>query len=115
MRYPRDMGAAEVEAFLNMLVNERQVSPSTHDQALSAILFLYREVLGVDLSWLNGLNRPAQKKRIPSVLTRDEVTALFRFLDGDMALLAKPLYGTGMRLMEGLRLRASRMWTLIAG
>jgi integron integrase len=105
MRHPRDMGAAEVEDFLNMITNERQVSPSTHNQALSAILFLYRQVLGVDLPWLNGLNRPAQNKRIPSVLTRDEVTALFSFLNGDMALLAKLLYGTGMRLMEGLRLR----------
>jgi integron integrase len=105
MRHPRDMGSAEVEAFLNMLANERQVSPSTHNQALSAILFLYREVLAVDLPWLNGLNRPAQKKRIPSVLTREEVATLLRFLDGEMALLAKLLYGTGMRLMEGLRLR----------
>jgi integron integrase len=105
MRHPREMGAAEVEAFLNMLANERQVSPATHNQALSAILFLYREVLAVDLPWLNGLNRPAQKKRIPCVLTRDEVTALFSFLDGALALLAKLLYGTGMRLMEGLRLR----------
>lgn len=105
MRHPRDMGSAEVEAFLNMLANERQVSPSTHNQALSAILFLYREVLAVNLPWLNGLNRPSQKKRIPSVLTREEVAALFSFLDGEMALLAKLLYGTGMRLMEGLRLR----------
>jgi integrase len=105
MRHPRDMGAAEVEAFLNMLANERQVSPSTHNQALSALLFLYREVLAVDLPWLNGLNRPAQKRRIPSVLTREEVAALFGFLDGEMALLAKLLYGSGMRLMEGLRLR----------
>ena len=105
MRHPREMGAAELEAFLNMLANERRVSPSTHNQALSALLFLYREVLAVDLPWLDGLNRPAQKKRIPSVLTRDEVVALFSFLDGEMALLAKLLYGTGMRLMEGLRLR----------
>ena len=105
MRHPREMGAVEVEAFLKMLANERQTSPSTHNQALSAIFFLYREVLAVGLSWLNGLNRPAQKKRIPSVLTRDEVTALLGFLDGEMALLAKLLYGTGMRLMEGLRLR----------
>ncbi len=75
MRHPREMGSAEVEAFLNMLANERQVSSSTHNQALSAILFLYREVLAVDLPWLNGLNRPAQKKRIPSVLTREEVAA----------------------------------------
>ncbi len=105
MRHPRDMGAADLEAFLNMLANERQVSPSTHNQALSALLFLYREVLAIDLPWLNGLNRPAQKKRIPSVLTRDEVGALFQFLQDEMALLAKLLYGTGMRLMEGLRLR----------
>lgn len=105
MRHPRDMGAADLEAFLNMLANERQVSPSTHNQALSALLFLYREVLAIDLPWLNGLNRPPQKKRIPSVLTRDEVGALFQFLEGETALLAKLLYGTGMRLMEGLRLR----------
>ena len=58
MRHPRDMGAAEVEAFLNMLANERRVS--THNQAFSAILFLYREVLGIDLPWLDGVNRPAQ-------------------------------------------------------
>lgn len=105
MRHPREMGSAEVEAFLNMLANERQISSSTHNQALSAILFLYREVLAVDLPWLKGLNRPAQKKRIPSVLTREEVATLFSFLDGEIALLAKLLYGTGMRLMEGLRLR----------
>ena len=105
MRHPRDMGAAEVEAFLTMLATERQVSSSTHNQALSALLFLYREVLSINLPWLNGLNRPAQKKRIPSVLTREEVVMLFQCLEGEMALLAKLLYGTGMRLMEGLRLR----------
>ena len=99
------MGAAEFEAFLTMLANERRVSASTHNQALSALLFLYREVLGVDLPWLNGLNRPAQKRRIPSVLTREEVASLFQFLDDEMALLAKLLHGTGMRLTEGLRLR----------
>ena len=105
MRHPRDMGAAEAEAFLTMLATERHVSASTHNQALSALLFLYREVLGVNLPWLDGVNRPAQKRRIPSVLTQHEVAALFQFLDGEMALLAKLLYGTGMRLMEGLRLR----------
>ena len=105
MRHPRDMGAADVETFLNMLANERRVSASTHNQALSAILFLYREVLGIDLPWLDGVNRPAQKRRIPSVLTKEEVSTLFQFLDHDMRLLAQLLYGTGMRLMEGLRLR----------
>jgi integrase len=73
MRHPRDMGTAEVEAFLNMLANERQISPSTHNQALSALLLLYREVMAVDPPWLNGLNRPAQKRRIPSMLTREDV------------------------------------------
>lgn len=107
MRHPRDMGAADLEAFLNMLANERQVSPSTHNQALSALLFLYREVLAIDLPWLNGLNRPPQKKRIPSVLTRDEVGALFQFLQDEMALLAKLLYGTSMRLMSCWAIRMS--------
>jgi site-specific recombinase XerD len=101
MRHQREMDAAEVEAFLTMLATERHVSASTHNQALRALLFLYREALGVNLPWLDGVNRPAQKRRIPSVLTQDEVVALFQFLDGEMALLAKLLYGTGMRLMEG--------------
>ena len=69
MRHPRDMGASEVEAFLTMLATERKVSASTRNQALSALLFLYREVLGIDLPWLNNINRPANKRRIPSVLT----------------------------------------------
>jgi Phage integrase, N-terminal SAM-like domain len=69
MRHPRDMGAAEVEAFLTMLAAERRVSTATHHQALSALLFLYREVLCIDLPWLDEVNRPAQKRRIPSVYT----------------------------------------------
>ena len=105
MRHPRDMGVREVEAFLTMLATERRVSASTHNQALSALLFLYREVLAIDLPWLDDINRPAQKRRIPSVLTKEEVAALFQFLEPDMRLLAQLLYGTGMRLMEGLRLR----------
>lgn len=105
MRHPREMGAPEVEVFLTMLATERRVSASTHNQALSAILFLYREVLDIDLPWLDGVNRPTQTRRIPSVLTRDEVAALFQFLNSDMRLLAQLLYGTGMRLMEGIRLR----------
>ena len=105
MRHPRDMGVREVEAFLTMLATERRVSASTHNQALSALLFLYREVLAIDLPWLDDINRPAQKRRIPSVLTKEEVAALFQFLEPDMRVLAQLLYGTGMRLMEGLRLR----------
>jgi len=105
MRHPRDMGAQDVEAFLSMMANERKVSASTHNQALSAILFLYREVLSIDLPWLNNIGRPQQTKRIPSVLTRDEVASVLTLMDGTTALLARLLYGTGMRLMEGLRLR----------
>jgi len=105
MRHPRDMSVAEVEAFLSMLANERKVSASTHNQALSALLFLYREVLGIDLPWLNNIGRPQQTKRIPAVLTKDEVAGLLAHMEGVTALLARLLYGTGMRLMEGMRSR----------
>ena len=105
MRHPRDMGVTEVEAFLTMMATERKASASTHNQALSALLFLYREVLNIDLPWLNNIGRPQQTKRIPSVLTKDEVAGLLAQMDGITALLAKLLYGTGMRLMEGIRLR----------
>jgi len=105
LRHPRDMGREEIESFLAMLANERRVAASTHNQALSALLFLYREVLEVDLPWLDGVQRPRTPKRIPSVLTTTEVAALLSALPPDMALLGRLLYGTGMRLMEGLRLR----------
>nr|WP_315490104.1 integron integrase [uncultured Rhodoferax sp.] len=105
MRHPRDLGAPDVEAFLTMLATERKVSASTHNQALSAVLFLYREVLCVQMPWLENINRPTQKRRIPSVLTRDEVAGLLAHMNGQTALLARLLYGTGMRLMEGMRLR----------
>lgn len=105
MRHPRDMGKTEIEAFLSMMANERKVSASTHNQALSALLFLYREVLGIDVPWLDNIGRPQQTKRIPSVLTKDEVAALLSHMEGINALLAQLLYGTGMRLMEGMRLR----------
>ncbi len=105
MKHPRTMGAPEIEAFLTMLATERKVSTSTHNQALSALLFLYREVLDIDLPWMDGINRPAAKRRIPSVLTRDEVAGVLAQMEGISALLARLLYGTGMRLMEGIRLR----------
>jgi len=73
LRHPRDMGARQVEAFLTMLATQRKVSASTHNQALSALLFLYREVLNIELPWLNDINRPSSTRRIPSVLTKDEV------------------------------------------
>lgn len=99
------MGAKQVEAFLTMLATERKVSACTHNQALSALLFLYREVLEEDLPWLTDINRLTQVRRIPSVLTKDEVAGLLAAMDGVTALLARLLYGTGMRLMEGMRLR----------
>ena len=105
MQHPRDIGAPGVEAFLTMLATERKVSASTHNQALSALLFLYRHVLNVDLPWLNDVNRPTQKRRIPSVLTKDEVAGLLAHMERSTALMARLLYGTGMRLMEGMRLR----------
>jgi site-specific recombinase XerD len=73
MKHPSTMGAPEIEAFLTMLATERKVSTSTHNQALSALLFLYREVLNLDLPWMDGINRPTAKRRIPSVLIKDEV------------------------------------------
>ena len=90
------MGVADVEAFLSMLAHERKVSASTHNQSLSALLFLYREVLSIDLPWLNNIGRPQQTKRIPSVLTKDEVAGLLAQMDGVTALLARLLYGTGL-------------------
>jgi integron integrase len=105
LRHPRQMGAPEVEAFLAHLANERRVSVATHRQALSALLFLYREVLGLKLPWLQELGRPVPKRRIPVVLTRDEVARVLAAMTGESALLARLLYGTGMRLHEGLSLR----------
>src|SRR4051812_15621250 len=105
LRHPRDMGAAEVEAFLTMLASERHVSSSTHNQALSAILFLYREVMAIELPWMTQLNRPGYTRRIPTVLSPDEVSRLPGAMQGTAQLVARLLYGTGMRLMEALRLR----------
>ncbi len=103
--HPKELGAKDVEAFLTALASERKVSASTHNQALSAILFLYREVLSVDLPWLAEIGRPTGPKRIPSVLTREEVGRVFEEMDGDTGLAARLLYGAGLRLLECLRLR----------
>ena len=105
MRHPRDMGQSEVEAFLTMLATERQVSPATHRQALNAILFLYKQVLSVDLPWMQSIGRPPERKRVPVVLTVGEVQALLSLMPGIEGVLARLLYGTGMRLAEGLNLR----------
>ncbi len=89
MKHPRTLGAPEIEAFLTMLATERKVSTSTHNQALSVLLFLYREVLNTDLPWMDGINRPTAKRRIPSVLTKDEVAGLLAQMEGVTALLAR--------------------------
>ena len=105
-RHPRDLGAADVEAFLSHLAVARNVSASTQNQAKAALLFLYKEVLGVALPWLDEIVQARVARRLPVVLTTREMKALLDELDGTMWLVAALLYGTGMRLLEGLRLRA---------
>ncbi|MEW6132776.1 MAG: integron integrase [Pseudomonadota bacterium] len=104
-RHPAEMGAEEVRDFLSHLVSERNVSASTQSQAKSALLFLYREVLGVELPWLDEVVSAKAAKRLPVVLTQTEVRRLLGGTSGTMGLIIALLYGTGMRLMEGLRLR----------
>lgn len=105
MRHPRELEQTDVERFLAHLANERHVSVSTHKQALCAVLFLYREVLGEQLPWMENLGRPKSRVRVPTVLSREEVARLLAAIDGVHGLIARTLYGTGMRLMECLRLR----------
>jgi integron integrase len=104
-RHPRDLGAGEVEKFLTWLAVEGNVAASTQGQALAALLFLYKQVLGVDLPWLDEVVRAKRPQRLPTVLTPEEVSGLLAQLDGVHGLMAHLLYGTGMRLMECLRLR----------
>lgn len=104
-RHPQEMGAAEVEAFLSHLAVDRQVSASTQNQAKAALLYLYRQVLGIDLPWLDEVVQARRPRRLPVVLTPAEVRSLLQHMQGTAGLIAELLYGTGMRLMEGLRLR----------
>jgi len=104
-RHPRDMGGIEVEAFLSGLAVQGQVAPGAQNQALSALLFLYRVVLGVDLPWMENVVRAKRPRRVPTVLSQDEVRRLLATMEGRPWLLASLLYGTGLRLMECLRLR----------
>jgi integron integrase len=104
-RHPRDMGAPEVERFLTHLAVEHRVSASTQNQALAAVLFLYRHVLAIELPWLDNVVRARMPERIPVVLSRREVQALLAQLEGQVHLVAQLLYGSGLRLMEALRLR----------
>jgi integron integrase len=104
-RHPRELGAAEITAFLNHLAVEGRVAASTQNQALNALVFLYRRVLGTDAPRLEGLVRAKQPRRLPVVLTPEEVGALLRRLDGASRLVASLLYGSGLRLLEALTLR----------
>jgi integron integrase len=104
-RHPMDMGGPEVEAFLTHLAADRGLSTSSHRQALSALLFLYSKVLGQALPWMQDIGRPVPKRRLPVVLHPDELTAVLAQLQGVHLLLAQLLYGTGMRITEGLQLR----------
>ena len=103
--HPKNMGAAEVEAFLTHLAVARNVSASTQNQAKSALLYLYKEVLGVDLPWLDNVTQAKVPQRLPVVLTQAEVQAVLSRMDGTMWLIASLLYGSGLRIMETLRLR----------
>ena len=104
-RHPREMGEAEVTAFLSSLAVDGQVAASTQNQALSALLFLYGEVLRVEFDWLQGLVRARRPARLPVVLTQDEVRRLLASLDGTGWLMASLMYGAGLRLLECVELR----------
>ena len=104
-RHPREMGAQEVQQFLSHLAVEGHVAASTQSQALSAILFLYQQVLKQDIGWIGEVVRAKQPHRVPVVLTQDEVAAVLRHLSGTTWIMATLLYGAGLRLMECLRLR----------
>jgi integron integrase len=99
------MGAPEVQAFLTHLAVNQNVAASTQQQALSALLFLYREVLRQELPWMDDITRAKKPKRLPVVLTQEEVQSVMAHLQGDAWLMAGLLYGAGLRLMECLRLR----------
>lgn len=104
-RHPSEMGEKEINEFLSHLAVNEHVSASTQNQALCAIVFLYRHILNKEIGLLNGLIRAKKPKRLPVVLTKQEVKAVLKFLEGDKWLMVMLLYGAGLRLMECLRLR----------
>jgi site-specific recombinase XerD len=104
-RHPKEMGAPEIRDFLAHLVNDRNVAPSTQNQALHALLFLYREVLQIELPVIGDLQPAKKGSRKPVVFTREEVQAILSQMEGTKKMMASLLYGTGMRLIELLRLR----------
>lgn len=104
-RHPKDMGKTEVEQFLSHLAVHRNVAASTQNLALAALLFLYREILGVELPWVGEVVRAKKPRRLPVVLAQDEVQRLLSAVQGEAGLLLRLLYGSGLRITEGLRLR----------
>jgi len=99
-RHPREMGKPEVEKFLTHLAVDRNVASSTQNQALSAILFLYQKVLGIELDWLDDVVRAKMPEKLPVVLTQEEVGQLFGCLAGRNWLAASLMYGSGLRVVE---------------
>lgn len=99
-RLPDEMGKKEIEAFLTHLAVDRQVAASTQNQALSAILFLYQKVLGHELDWLDSVTRAKRQKRLPVVLSRMEARQILAHIQGTNGIIARLLYGTGIRQME---------------
>jgi integron integrase len=104
-RHPRELGAEHVAAFLSSLANDRHVAASTQNQALAALLFLYKDVLGIELPWMDGITRARRPKRVPDVLTVADIHAMFSHLSGVHSLMARLMYGSGIRLSECLQLR----------
>jgi integron integrase len=105
LKHPREMGPVEVQSFLTDLATNGKCAPSTHKQALAALLFLYREILSLDLPWMHELGRPQTPARIPVVLSRHEVARLLSNVESGQSVIVKLLYGAGLRLVECLSLR----------
>lgn len=105
MTHPSEMGVKQVESFLTHLAVERKVAAATQNQALSAILFLYKEVLGEEIPWVQDVTRARQPKRLPVVFSRSEAQAVIAQMDGQVALMVRLLYGAGLRVTEAVRLR----------
>jgi integron integrase len=105
LRHPKEMGATEISTFLTHLATIGNVSAATQNQALSALLFLYQQVLKQEVGWIDDVERAKRPKRVPTVLTRDEIHKIFAHLHGMPRLMAGLLYGSGLRLMECVRLR----------
>jgi len=106
-RHPREMGAPEVQSYLNHLATQRNVAVATQNQALNALVFLYKEVLGVPVGEIGEIERPTRKPKLPTVLSKEETARLLAAVAPEYQLMAQLLYGTGMRLLECLRLRVN--------